>query len=190
MNAFAFIEYMIPEGATAAIGASPRIYGNARLRVERKESTDPSARFDTSLTLGGSPRSPYFGESHDQMAMLYQRGLYAGFNQAAQAQAMPPPVWAGFSYYQPFDPSQYSHFTSPSPMPNDNNNNGTALANLQSHSTGYTPHPISQLQYPHNSAHSVQYPQQQAQASYQWPPAGSTTEDVHALPSTSVQGTQ
>ncbi len=174
---------MIPEGATAAVQASPRIYGNARLRVERKESTDPSARLNTFMTSGGSPSSPYMGDSHDQMAMLYQRGLYAGLTQAAQAQAMPPPMWAGFPYYQPYDPSGYGHLAGVPAVTSDNN---TAAA-LQSHPNGYASQAMGQVQYPQPTAQYVQYPQQPPRASYQWPPAASASDNIHASPSMAVQ---
>ena len=181
VNAFAFIEYMIPEGAAAAIQASPRIYGNARLRVERKESTDPSTRINTFVASGGSPRSALVGEPHDQMAMLYQRGLYAGLSQAAQvqAQAISPPMWSGYPYYQPYDPSQYGPFASVSAVPSDN----STAAGLQPHSNGYAPQVIGQGQYPQSTAQCVQYQQQPIRPSYQWPPANSPDKDTHVSPS-------
>ena len=179
VNAFAFVEYMVPEGAAAAVQASPRIYCNARLRVERKESTDPSVRLNTFIAPSGSPRSPYLGDSHEQMAMLYQRGLYAGLTQAAQAQAMPPPLWAGYPYYQPYDPSQYGHFGAVPAMPSDNN----ATADLQTQSNGFATQTISQVHYPQQQTQYVQYPQQPSRSSYQWPPADSTSENVQVSPS-------
>ena len=38
------IEYLSAESAIAAAPASPRMYGNVRFRVERKESIDPAMR--------------------------------------------------------------------------------------------------------------------------------------------------
>ena len=96
--------------ATAAVQASPRVYGSDRLRVERKESIDPFARRDN---FGGSPRNAYYSAPQD-MALLFQRGVYAGMAQAAQVQAMPPPVYAAYppTYYGAYDPSQYNQYTS------------------------------------------------------------------------------
>ena len=185
VNAFAFIEYMVPEGAAAAVQASPRIYGNARLRVERKESTDPSARLNNFNGPGGSPRSPYLGDPHDQMAMLYQRGLYAGLAQAAQAQAMPPPVWSGFPYCQPYDPSQYGQYGGIPGVPNSDN----AATGLQPHPDTYASQAMGQMQYSQPPPQYVHYPQQPPRASYQWPPAGSGGENIHASPIMGVQET-
>ncbi|KAL6713555.1 hypothetical protein ACLMJK_009020 [Lecanora helva] len=184
VNAFAFIEYVVPEGALAAVQASPRMFGNARLRVEPKESTDPSARL-TLVRSGGSPRS-YFGESQDQMAMLYQRGLYAGLAQAAQTQAMPPPVWTGFPYYQPYDPNQYGQYTGVATVPNDN----TGTAGLQAHSSGYTTQAMAQVQYPQPPSQYVPCPVQPPRASYQWPPVGSGAENVHISQNLDTQENQ
>ena len=186
VNAFAFIEYVGPEGAAAAVQASPRIYGNARLRVERKESADPSARLNNFIGPSVSPRSPYLGDSHDQMAMLYQRGLYAGLAQAAQAQAMPPPVWAGFPYCQPYDPSQYGQYNSIPSVPSDDN----ASAGLQPHPNTYATHAMSQVQYTQPPSQYIHYPQQPPRASYQWPPAGSGGEDIHAAQNMGVEQTR
>ena len=174
---------MIPEGAAAAIQASPRIYGNARLRVERKESTDPSSRLNAIMASGGSPHSAVLGEPHDQMAMLYQRGLYAGLSQAAQAQAMSPPMWAGFPYYQSYDPSQYGPFAGLSAIPSDN----SAATGLQSHANNYPPQGLDQGQYSQSAAQFVQYPQQHIRPSYQWPPASSPGKDIHTSPRVGLQ---
>lgn len=176
---------MIPEGALAAIQASPRIYGNSRLRVERRESTEPSSRLNTFITSGGSPRAPYLGESHDQMAMLYQRGLYAGLTQAVQAQAMPPPLWAGVPYYQPYDASQYGQAAGISAVPSENN----TAAGLQTHSSDYMGQPVSQVQYAQPPAQYIPYPHQPHRPFYQWPLPGSTGGNSHASSGVGIQET-
>lgn len=180
MNAFAFIEYLNAENAAAAVQASPRVYGNMRLRVERKESTDPSIRPSGFAPTNGSPRGPYLADPHDQMAMLYQRGVYAGMTQAAQAQAMPPPVWAPFPYYQSYDPAQFATFNIPTPPASD------TAAGTHSHGNDYTHQAMGNFQFT-QPAEYVQYPQQQAHTTYQWPPATSSTDDIVKSPVTVPQ---
>ena len=176
---------MIPEGAAAAVQASPRIYGNVRLRVERKESADPSGRLNTYMTSSGSPRSQYMGDPHDQMAMQFQRGLYAGLSQAAQVQTAPPPMWAGYPYYQQYDPSQYGHFTGAPVVQSD-----TATASsLQAHAHGYAAQTVAQAQFPQTPTQYVPYQPQLSRTSYQWPPAVSPSDAVNDAPNMNVQET-
>lgn len=174
---------MIPEGAAAAVQASPRIYGNARLRVERKESADPSGRPNTYTASAGSPRSQYMGDPHDQMAMQFQRGLYVGLSQAAQVQTAPPPMWTGYPYYQQYDPSQYGHFTGAPAVQSD-----TATASgLQSHANGYAAQAVAQTQFPQTPNQYVPYQSRLSRASYQWPPSVSTSDAVNDASSMSLQ---
>lgn len=145
-STFAFIEYLSPDMAATAVQSSSRMYGIHRLRVERKETIDPSTRRGPFMA---SPHDSYnFQTTHD-MAMSFHRGVYAGMAQAAQAQAMPaPPVFATYpsTYYQAYDPSQYNQYTTPAASVNqyiapaapvnhytapDIPNNNTVAASLQ-----------------------------------------------------------
>lgn len=117
--------------------------------------------------------------------MIYQRGLYAGLTQAAQAQAMPPPVWAPFSFYQPYEPAQCGAFTGVPTMPTDNN----AAAGLPAHSNAYTTQAMNQFHYAQAPGHYLQYPQQPTRATYQWPPAGFAGDDAHTSPHSSSHET-
>lgn len=136
VNTFAFIEYLTPEGAITAVQASPRMYGNLRLRVEHKESVDPSVRQNIFMVSGSSPRNRYLAD-HDHMT-AYKQGVYAGMNQAVQAQTLPPPMWSPYSYCAPYDPIPYGPFAAPG-VPGDSNN---TAAGLQSHANGYATHAI------------------------------------------------
>lgn len=141
------------------------------LRVERKESLNPSPRRNGFMGPGGSPRAPYLASSPDQFA-IYQRGWNAGLT---QAQAMPPPVWAPFSYYQPYDPAHYGAFTGVPNIPADNN----AAAGLQTTANSYGTQAMDQFQYPQAPGHYFQYPQQPTRATYQWPPTGFVGDNTH-----------
>lgn len=180
INVFAFIEYLSPDMAVAAVQASPRMYGVDRLRVERKEISGTFAPRDRVFASGGSPSSPYFADSHEQMANLLQRVYNFGMTQGAQTQAMPPPVYAPYPYYQPYDLSQYGQFaTSATPM--DNN----TAAGLQTHGNGYPAQAMGHFQYPQapTSTSYLQYPQQPTPRPYQWPPASASADNDNASPS-------
>ena len=160
--------------AVAAVQASPRMYGVDRLRIERKEISGTFApRRD-----GGSPGSPYFTDSHEQMANLLQRVYNFGMTQGAQTQAMPPPVYAAYPYYQPYDLSQYGQLTA-SATPIDNN----IGAGVQTQGNGYPAQGMGQFQYPQAPTSYLQYPQQPAPRPYQWPPASASAENDNASPS-------
>ena len=198
--------------AAAAVQASPRMYGNDRLRVERKESIDPFARRDN---FGGSPRDAYTMQASQDMATLFQRGVYAGIAQAAQAQAIPPPpVYAAYpsTYYQAYDPSQYSQYTAPAAPVNQytapaapvnhytapaTSNNSNIAASLQGPghfqfgpaAQASAPSTAS-FQYPAPAPAFTQYvqpPMVPAGSGYQWPPASSNNENANASPSQEAQ---
>ena len=199
--------------ATAAVQASPRMYGSDRLRVERKGSTDPFARRDN---FGGSPRDAYTMQACQDMAMLFQRGVYAGIAQAAQAQAIPPPpVYAAYpsTYYQAYDPSQYSQYTAPAapvnqysasaapvnhytaPATSNNNNNIAESLQGPGHfqfgpAAQASAPSTANFQYPAPAPAPTQYvqpPMVPAGSGYQWPPASSNDENANASPSQEAQ---
>ena len=175
---FAFIQYLSPEMAVAAVQASPRMYGVDRLRVERKEISSSFAPRDRLFASGGSPGSPYFADSHEQMASLLQRVYNFGMTQGAHTQAVPPPVYAAYPYYQPYDLSQYGHFgTSAALM--DNN----SVAGVQTQGNVYPAQPIGQFQYPQASTSYLQYSQQPTARPYQWPPANTSGDKDNSSPS-------
>ncbi len=163
------------------------MYGSD-IRVERKQSVDPFARRDTLITAGESSLNRY---PHD-MVMQFQRGLVAGMAQAAQS--MPaPPVYGGYSYYQPYDAAQYNQYAAPvNPL-------GTPVA-VENAITGSMPNQGSaQFQYGHQGQVSGQglnqYPHAQTSPSYtqqlqqpprqvyQWPPTNTGNDDDNASPS-------
>lgn len=166
--------------ATLAVQASPRVCGTGRLRVERKESTEP-------LTLRGrfhgSPRNPYYADPHE-MAMLFQRGVSIGMTQAAQAHTIPPPVYAPYAYYQQYDPSHYGQL--PAPVAPVNNNNTIPPGSLQSHGNGYLAQAMGQFQYSQAPAPLYQYTQPQTRPTYQWPPNANVDSD-NASPTLGTQ---
>lgn len=158
--------------AVAAVQASPKMYGADRLRVERKEVSGSFAPRGHVFASGGSPGSPYFADSHEQMANLLQRVYNFGMTQGAQTQAMPPPVYAPYSYYQPYDLSQYGQFaTSAAPIENN------TAAGIQSHGNGYPAQAMGHFQYSQAPTSCLQYPQQPAPRPYQWPPASASTDN-------------
>ena len=167
--------------AVAAVQASPRMYGADRLRVERKEISGTLAPRDRVLASGGSPGSPYYADSHEQMANLLQRVYNFGMTQGVQTQAMPPPVYAPYPYYQPYDLSQYGQFTT-SAAPIENN----TATGLQTHGNGLSAQVMGHFQYPQAPASYVQYPQQPTPRPYQWPPANTSVENESASPSKGV----
>ena len=172
--------------AVAAVQTSPRMYGSD-IRVERKQSIDPSARRDTLVTAGESSLNRY---PHD-MAMQFQRGLVAGMAQAAQS--MPaPPVYSGYPYYQPYEVAPYNQYAAPvnpfgAPAAADN-----AITPMPTQGSG-------QFQYGHQGDVSGQglnqYPYAQTSPSYaaqlqqpprqvyQWPPANTGNDADNASPS-------
>ena len=161
--------------AIAAVQASPRTYGVDRLRVERKEISGTFAPRDRVFTSGGSPGSPYLSDSHEQMANLLQRVYNFGMTQGAQTQTMPPPVYAPYPYYQPYDLSQYGQFaTSAAPVENP------AAAGLQN---GYPTQAMGHFHYSQGPTSYLQYPQQPAPRPYQWPPASAGADNENASPS-------
>ena len=173
--------------AIAAVQASPRMYGSD-IRVERKQSIDPFARRDTLMTAGESSLNRY---PHD-MAMQFQRGLVAGMAQAAQS--MPaPPMYGGYSYYQPYDAAQYNQYAAPV------NSFGTPAAVDNTITGSMPPQGPSQFQYGHqgqvsgqglnnysyvqSSPSYAQQLQQPPRQVYQWPPANNGVDDENASPS-------
>lgn len=161
--------------AVAAVQASPRMFGVDRLRVERKEISGTFALRDRVFASGGSPGSPYFVDSHEQMANLLQRVYNFGMTQGAQTQAMPPPVYAPYPYYQPYDLSQYGQFAT-SATPIDNN----TATGIQTNGNGYSAQAMGHFQYPHPPASYLQCPQQSAPRPYQWPPADASADNDNA----------
>ena len=178
VNVFAFIQYLSPDMAVAAVQASPRMYGVDRLRVERKEVSGNFASRERVVASSGSPGSPYFTDSHEQMANLLQRLYNFGMTQAAQTQAMPPALYTPYPYYQPYDLSQYGQFaTSATPIENN------AAAGLQTHGNGYPAQAMGHFQYPQAPTSYFHYPQQLAPRPYQWPPANASADNDGASPS-------
>ena len=175
INVFAFIQYLSPDMAVAAVQASPRMYGVDRLRVERKEISSTFAPRERLFVSGGSPGSPYFGDSHEQMSNLLQRIYNFGITQGAQTQAMPPPVYAPYPYYQPYDLSQYGQYPA-SAAPLDNN----TAAGVPTHGNGYPAQAMGHFQYSQPPSSYLQYPQQPAPRPYQWPPANGSAENDNA----------
>ena len=198
--------------AATAVQSSPRMYGTERLRVERKESIDPSARRDPFMA---SPHDSYnFQTSHD-MAMSFHRGVYAGMAQAAQAQAMPaPPMFATYpsTYYQAYDPSQYNQYTTPAASVNQYtapaalvnhytapaiSNNNTVAACLQGPghfqfgpAAQASIRPAANFQYTAPTPVPPQYappPTAPAGFSYQWPPVSSNNDATNASASQEAQ---
>ena len=161
--------------AVAAIQASPRMYGVDRLRVERKEISGTFAPRERLFASGGSPGSPYFADSHEQMASLLQRVYNFGITQGAQTQAMPPPVYAPYSYYQPYDISQYGQYHA-SAVPIDSN----SVADVQNPGNGYPTQPMGHFQFSHAPTSYLQHPQQQPPRPYQWPPASVSADNDDA----------
>ncbi len=178
INVFAFIQYVNPEMAVAAVQSSPRMYGVDCLRVERKEISSTFAPRDRLFTSGGSPGSPYFADSQEQIANLLQRVYNFGMTQGVQAQAVPPPVYAAYPYYQPYDLSQYGQFAA-SAAPIDNNTG----AGVHTHGNGFPAQAMGHFQYPQAQPSYLQYPQQSAPRPYQWPPASAGVEKDNASPS-------
>lgn len=164
--------------AVAAVQASPRMYGVDRLRVERKEISGTFAPRDRLLAAGGSPGSPYFADSHEQMANLLQRVYNFGITHGAQTQAMPPPVYAPYPYYQPYDISQYGQYAA-SAAPIDSN----TTAGVQNHGNAYSAQAMGHFQYPQAPTPCVQYPQQSVPRPYQWPPTSASADHDNASPS-------
>lgn len=175
INVFAFIQYLSPDMAVAAVQASPRMYGVDRLRVERKEFSSTFAPRERLFVSGGSPGSPYFGDSHEQMSNLLQRIYNFGITQGAQTQAMPPPVYAPYPYYQPYDLSQYGQYPA-SAASLDNN----TAAGVQTHGNGYPAQAMGHFQYSQPPNSYLQYPQQPAPRPYQWPPANGSADNDNA----------
>ena len=172
--------------AIAAVQASPRMYGSD-IRVERKQSIDPFVRRDTLVTAGESPLNRY---PHD-MAMQFQRGLVAGMAQAAQS--MPaPPVYGGYSYYQPYDAAQYNQYAAPvnpfgTPAAVDNAITGSmptqGPAQFQYGHQGQVPSQgLNNYSYAQTSPSYAQQLQQQPHQVYQWPPTNTGNDDGNASP--------
>ena len=161
--------------AVAAVQASPRMFGVDRLRVERKEVSGTFAPRDRVFASSGSPSSPYFVDSHEQIANLLQRVYNFGMTQGSQTQAMPPPVYASYPYYQPYDLSQYGQFAT-SAAPIDNN----TAAGIQNNGNGYSAQAMSHFQSPHAPISYLQCPQQPASRPYQWPPADASADNDNA----------
>lgn len=174
VNAFAFIEFFTQEEAAQIPTKGTFVIAGARLRIERKESVDPFTRRD-SFRSGGSPNPRLFAESQEAMAMLFQRGVSIGMANAAasQAQAMPPPVYAPYSYYQPYSQPQYGPYVAPN-APNENETS----TGLQVHGNTYMPQAMGgQFQYPQGPPQYVHYQQcQQRSDYYQWPPGNPNSE--------------
>ena len=102
VNTFAFVEFRTSEAAALAI-SSGTIMNGYRLRIEQKID---SFRRDQVIT--GSPiRQPRF-DQQEAMTKLFQHGVSVGLATAAsQAQAIQPPLYGAYSYYQP---PQYESF--------------------------------------------------------------------------------
>ena len=174
--------------AAAAVQASPRMYAGCRLRVERKQSVDPFARRDTLVANSESPLNRY---PHD-MAMQFQRGVCAGIAQAAQA-VTAPPVYGGYSYYQPYDATQYNQFTTPvNPFSVTTAVENTIARTFPSQSTGQfhcghqaqaSTQGTNQYQFTQTSPSYAQQLQPPPRQVYQWPPANIGGDDINASPS-------
>ena len=158
--------------AVAAVQASPRMHGVDRLRVERKEISGTFAPRERLFASGGSPGSPLFADSHEQMANLLQRVYNFGITQGAQTQAMPPPVYAPYPFYQPYDLSQYGQYTASATQIDSN-----TAAGVQAHGNGYPPQAMGHFQYSQTPSPYIQYPQQPASRPYQWPPASASADN-------------
>ena len=172
INVFAFIQYLNPDMAAAAVQASPRMYGVDRLRIERKEISGTFAPRERLFASGGSPGSPFFADSQEQMVSLLQRVYNFGITQGAQSQAMPPPVYAPYPYYQPYDLSQYGQYPASSTAMDNN-----TAAGVQTQGNAYPAQTMGHFQYPQTPSSDVQYPQQPAPRPYQWPPTSASADN-------------
>ena len=172
MNAFAFIEFYTQDEAAFVVQAVWHLAG-VRLRVERKEWVDPATRRFSPTKAGGSPPDRFYTDPQEAMAVLFQRGVSIGMANAAasQAQASPPPVYAPYAYYQPYNQMMYGSYPQ---MDTE------ASTGLQAHGNGYIPMPMGQFQYPQASAYAAQYPPVSNRPVYQWPPANSADDTTTA----------
>ena len=110
------------------------------------------------------------------MAVLFQRGVSIGMASAAasQAQASPPPVFAPYAYYQPYNQMPYGPYVTANPQIDNEASTG-----LQAHGNNYMPLPMGQFQYPQAPAY-VQYQPVSQRPVYQWPPANSADDTTTA----------
>ena len=155
-----------------------------RLRVEQKESIEQYNRRDMATMSGGSPRGRLLTDSHDALAMLFQRGVSVGMANAmaAQAQALPGTSFGSgaYPYFPPYSQSQYGQYFNPAAIPFESD----TASNLQSHTNLYASTGMSQIQYPKAAQQYIQYPQYSPPAprptNYQWPPANDSNTDTDA----------
>lgn len=138
-----------------------------RLRVEHKEPPSPNAR----QGFNGSPRRTVAPDTQDAMfAMYFERGVSVGLSQS-QAQVLPPPVYAQYPFYQPYETSNGQYTSAAATGNNDN------TPSFQGYGAGFVPQPVGHFAYPlptppflpYDEA-AQQYPVQQvAHDPYQWP---------------------
>lgn len=145
-----------------------------RLRVERKETIEPSPRRGLAVMSGGSPRNRYLADN-EAMALMFQRGLSIGMANAASSPVspVPPPTFTPYPYYQPMNPqSAYNPYADPNLGANNE-----ASANVQIHGNAYVPQTITgQFQFPQGVPPYAlsQFPTRQN--TYQWPPNNTNSE--------------
>ena len=165
-----------------------------RLRVEQKESIEQNNRRDIAMMSGGSPRGRYLAESQDALAMLFQRGVSIGMANAiaVQAQALPASSYGAgaYSYYPPYNQSQYGHFFNPAAASFE----GESPSSVQMHANPYASTAVSQIQYPKAPQQYAQYSQYPPPAprpsNYQWPPANDSNSEAGAPPDMNGGDTQ
>ncbi len=172
MNGFAFIEFFSQEEATRAARGTYKI-SDIRLRVEPKETIEPSPRRNLSILTGGSPRNRYLADN-EAMALMFQRGLSIGLANAtaSPAPSMAPPSFAPYPYYQALNPPTAFNPYIGQAVGLDNE----ASAHLQMQSNAFVPQPLNQYQYPQEVIPYGLGHFPPRQNTYQWPPANANAE--------------
>lgn len=167
MNGFAFIEFFSQEEAARAARGNYKI-SDTRLRVEPKETIEPSPRRNLSILTGGSPRNRYLADN-EAMALMFQRGLSIGLANAtaSPAPSMVPPSYAPYPYYQAVNPpTTFNAYIGPTVgIENE------VSSNIPLQGNAYIPQPLNHYQYsqeifPYGLG---QFPARQN--TYQWPPS-------------------
>ena len=172
MNGFAFIEFFSQEEAARAARGNYKIL-DTRLRVEPKETIEPSPRRNLSILNGGSPRNRYLADN-EAMALMFQRGLSIGFANAtaSPAPSMAPASFTPYHYYQAMNPQTTFNPYIGQPVGIENE----FPSNIPLQSNAYMPQPLNQYQYteevfPYGLG---QFPARQN--TYQWPPSNATAD--------------
>ena len=163
-----------------------------RLRVERKETFEPSPRRKLAMMPGGSPRERYVAEN-EMMALMFQRGLSLGLANAAASPApnMHPQPYAPYAFYQPFSHQPaYNQFGGPAFVTENEIASG-----LHMHGNTYMSPNVGSYQYQHEApqyettqspGRPYQFTQEEPQyntaqtpvSPYQWPRRSSNADNV------------